>query len=259
MLLNFSKYHGAGNDFIIIDNRTKLFTPSIEIVKWLCDRHFGVGADGLMLLEHDTETDFLMRYFNADGLESTMCGNGGRCIAKFASKIGIIDGIACFKGVDGIHKAHIHGDTVSLVMSDVSSAKEVEDGCFFVDTGSPHLVKFVLNIDQIDVNAEGRLLRDSYNVANGGVNVNFVQVTPSGLKIRTYERGVEDETLACGTGAVAASISASLFLELNQSQFMLNALGGVLNVSFQSIGKNTFTNIILKGPVKFVFQGAIEI
>lgn len=259
MSIHFSKYHGAGNDFIIIDNRTNFFKPTTENVKWLCDRHFGIGADGLMLLEQDTEADFLMRYFNSDGLESTMCGNGGRCIVKFANKIGIIGNVTRFKGVDGMHEAEIQGDEVCLAMNDVSSVEEVEDGCFFVNTGSPHFVKFVVNVDQIDVKIEGRMLRNCYNIDNGGVNVNFVQATPNGLKIRTYERGVEDETLACGTGSVAASISASRYLELNQSQFTLYALGGKLSVTFQSNIYNTFTNILLKGPAQFVFQGTVEI
>ncbi len=258
MNIPFSKYHGAGNDFVIIDNRHNVFSPTQEKVKQLCHRQFGIGADGLMLLESDTNTDFRMRYFNSDGGEATMCGNGGRCIVVFAKKLGIIETKASFTGVDGVHEAFFAGDNVSLKMSNVDDI-ETDDDCYLIDTGSPHFVKFVENIDSVNVATEGKIIRNSYNIRGNGINANFVQITPEGIRIRTFERGVEAETLACGTGAVAAAIAATHWLELNDSSIAVFALGGILHVSFEQIRESKFSNIWLTGPAEHVFNGEIEI
>jgi diaminopimelate epimerase len=258
MSIPFSKYHGAGNDFVLIDNRNNDFTPTAETVKQLCHRQFGVGADGLMLLENDTTTDFRMRYFNSDGGEATMCGNGGRCIVVFANRLGIITTTASFMGVDGIHEANIIGSDVSLKMKDVDSV-ETDDDFYLIDTGSPHFVKFVENVDSVNVATEGKIIRNSYNIGGNGVNANFVQITPEGLKIRTFERGVEAETLACGTGAVAAAIAATHWLDLTEPTINVFALGGTLRVSFNRTDNSIFSNIWLTGPAVHVFDGEINI
>lgn len=256
MNIPFSKYHGAGNDFVLIDNRHNVFNPTEETVKQLCHRQFGIGADGLMLLENDTTTDFCMRYFNSDGGEATMCGNGGRCITIFANSLGIISGKATFMGVDGVHEANIIGNKVSLKMKDVEDV-ETDDDFYLIDTGSPHFVKFVENVDNVNVTTEGKIIRNSYNIRGNGVNANFVQVTPEGLKIRTYERGVEAETLACGTGAVAAAIAATHWLDLTETSINVFALGGTLQVTFNRSSNSIFSNIWLTGPVVHVFNGEI--
>lgn len=254
MNIPFSKYHGAGNDFVLIDNRNNIFYPSKESVKLICHRQFGIGADGLMLLENDSTTDFRMRYFNSDGGEATMCGNGGRCIVVFANRLGIITTKTSFIGVDGIHEASIIGSEVSLKMKDVDNV-ETDDDFYLIDTGSPHFVKFVENVDTVNVATEGKIIRNSYNIRGNGVNANFVQVTPEGLKIRTFERGVEAETLACGTGAVAAAIAATHLLNLTDATIKVFALGGTLSVSFNQTTNSIFSNIWLTGPVVHVFNG----
>ncbi len=260
MQLTFSKYQGAGNDFVIIDNRVELFPVSTELIGKLCNRHFGIGADGLMLLSNSSEGDFLMRYFNADGNESTMCGNGGRCITHFANKLGIIGTTTTFMGIDGAHSAEITDKNyVKLKMKDVDEA-EVTDENYFIDTGSPHYVSFVRDVDAIDVNREGKLIRQSVNIQNGGTNVNFVQVLSGNvLKVRTFERGVEAETLACGTGAVASSIAYNLFLEPESNSIELHAPGGKLMVQFTKEEPSIFKNIWLQGPANHVFEGTVDI
>ena len=257
MLLKIYKYHGAGNDFIIIDNRNQVFTTSQETIRWLCERHFGIGADGLMTLESDKENDFKMHYFNADGNEGTMCGNGGRCIVHFAKKEGIIQGDSTvFSAIDGIHEAKfISNNIIKLKMNDVpiESIKNMPEG-LFLDTGSPHLVRFEKEIGSIDVYSTGKKLRYSPALAKqGGANINFVEINKENLKMRTYERGVEAETLACGTGAVASAIAFSVKNNISQSPIKIKALGGDLKVHFQRTEKS-FNNIWLEGPVQFVFS-----
>lgn len=259
MKLYFSKYHGAGNDFIIIDNRNGQFVAETALIRTICHRQFGIGADGLMLLENEPNVDFCMRYFNSDGNESTMCGNGGRCISMFAKKLGVVNERTRFAGIDGEHIAIIQGDgTVRLKMKDVVGIEQ-DDDFFILDTGSPHCVKFVDDVSKIDVQSEGRFLRNSFLHESGGVNVNFVQVTPDGLKIRTYERGVEGETLACGTGSVAAAVAANVYFDNALNDFKIYALGGTLNVSFEKYSNHRYTNVWLKGPVTHVFDGSIDI
>ncbi|PKP39069.1 MAG: diaminopimelate epimerase [Bacteroidetes bacterium HGW-Bacteroidetes-15] len=259
MKVHFSKYHGAGNDFIIIDNRTGLLNLTSKQINNLCHRQLGIGADGLMLLEKDESSDFRMKYFNSDGNEGTMCGNGGRCLVMFAKKLGLIDKITHFVGVDGVHEAILLDDnSVRLKMSDVNEIIKGND-YYIIDTGSPHYVQFVCEVDHIDVTYQGRVIRDNHLSKNGGVNANFAQYTPEGIKIRTYERGVEAETLACGTGAVATAIAANHWFKEKYNSYTILALGGTLKINFEKISENQFRNIWLEGPVAHVFDGETEI
>lgn len=259
MKIPFSKFHGAGNDFVVIDNRNIQLNLSTEQIYNLCDRHFGIGADGLMLLENDNSLDFRMKYYNSDGNEGTMCGNGGRCIVMFANKLGIIKHNTHFIGIDGEHESEIlNGKTVRLKMSDVNDVIKKDD-FYIIDTGSPHYVQFVCEVDHIDVTYQGRVIRDTYQKEHGGVNANFAQYTPEGIKIRTYERGVEAETLACGTGSVATAIAANHYFKEKYNSYKLIALGGTLSVTFDKLSDNQFHNIWLEGPVEHVFDGEIEL
>lgn len=263
MKIHFAKYEGAGNDFVIVDNRDSVFDPAPEAVSAVCSRRFGIGADGMMLLERDPGYDFRMRYFNSDGPEATMCGNGGRCMALFALRTGVVGTSMTFSAVDGVHRAAVlscsgERGMVSLGMSDSSEIEEFSGG-YFIDTGSPHYVVFVEDADAVDVFAEGRRMRgmDEF-VRRGGANFDFVQVMPGGaLKIRTYERGVEDETLACGTGAVAAAAVASRVCFPDRDTFELNAAGGRLDVAFRPAG-GIYRDIVLTGPARGVFTGVFD-
>ncbi len=261
MKLQFSKFQGAGNDFILIDNRNQNWKLSTEIIEWLCDRHFGIGADGLMFLENSEYADFQMTYFNSDGKESSMCGNGGRCIAAFANSLGIGKEKLVFRAIDGFHEAEIlQNQNVRLKMKDVESVTGVENN-FFLHTGSPHFVTFVENAQIIDVVAEGRKIRYSEPFSPSGTNVNFAHyLEEKQLFVRTYERGVEDETMACGTGAVAAAIAAYLFQHNSERNniFHIHTLGGELKVSF-SKEKCGFKNVYLEGSAVFVFSGEINV
>ncbi len=262
MNIPFYKYHGAGNDFILTDNRDGGFPVGKALIARLCTRHTGVGADGLILLENSREADFAMRYFNADGGESTMCGNGGRCIAAFAKKLGMIGQKTRFEAVDGNHEAEIlHSEKntmqVSLRMQDVDHLT-FSNGHVILNTGSPHFVKFVDDVDEIDVDSEGRRIRYDSEFAPGGINVNFVRRTGSGLMIRTYERGVENETLACGTGTVASALAAARLFSGLRNPVEVNTRGGILKVKFEKHGEG-YTNVYLEGPAVFVFEGKIPI
>jgi diaminopimelate epimerase len=259
MTLQFHKYHGAGNDFIIVDNRQETFKPDRNAIAKLCRRKFGIGGDGLMLLEKSGEADFYMRYFNSDGNESTMCGNGGRCIVAFARSLGIIDKQTRFLASDGLHDSVIRDDgLIALKMQDVDTTQNFDED-YFVDTGSPHYVRFVEDLANTPVFEEGRKIRYDNATFPEGTNVNFVAIEREGLiSIRTYERGVEDETLACGTGAVASAISAYLRSKTDKTSYLVNVRGGKLQVSFNPSG-NRFTNVWLTGPAEFVFSGAVDI
>jgi diaminopimelate epimerase len=259
MTLTFYKYQGTGNDFVIIDNRNQEVNLSTEQIKFLCDRRFGIGADGLMLLENTSGYDFKMVYFNSDGNESTMCGNGGRCLVKFAYHQKVFSKKASFIAVDGPHDAFVADNGwVHLKMIDVN---EIEKGSnyFFLNTGSPHHVQFVNDIKNYPIYEEGKKIRysDKY-AANKGSNVNFAEKQADGvLFVRTYERGVEDETYSCGTGVTAAAIAA---LEMGmQSPVQIKTLGGNLSVAFDHKAEGHFTNVFLNGPAEFVFKGTIEI
>lgn len=261
MTLHFYKYQGAGNDFVIIDNRDGHFDGSNEqLVSFLCDRRFGIGADGLMLLQHDPKAEFLMRYYNSDGREASMCGNGGRCIAAFAVHQRIVKDPTnfVFNAVDGLHEASYGSDgIVSLKMQDVERIQHYE-GAFFLNTGSPHHVTFVENTESVDVVGIGRSIRYSQQYAPAGANVNFVSINSHDhITVRTYERGVEDETLACGTGVVASAIGASLVN--GGQQYRVDVKGGRLEVRFEPDGKETFRNVYLIGPARFVYKGIIDV
>lgn len=261
-MLEFFKYHGAGNDFIMIDNRSELFAPEIAVIEFLCRQHFAIGADGLILLENDSGGLIKMRYFNSDGKEASMCGNGGRCFAAFAHQLGVADKLFTFSAIDGIHEAQITPNdaksySINLKMNDVTEILSYPEG-IFADTGSPHLVVFIDKIGNLDVVEKGREIRYHGKWGKAGVNVNFAQVAGGKIFSRTYERGVENETLACGTGAIAVALSAVSKGLVRNSPVEIHARGGVLKVHFES-GSNHFENIWLEGPAVMVFKGEIEI
>lgn len=254
--IQFHKYQGTGNDFVMIDNRDKVFDRTdLKTVEQLCDRKFGIGADGVILIEHDTDSDFEMVYFNPDGSQS-LCGNGSRCAVMFAKSLGFIGNQTTFRAIDGIHKAEINNDQVHLLMHDVGDFQELGQD-FVIDTGSPHYIKYVADVETMDPVEMGRGIRYSDAYKAEGINVNFVQkIDDSQVAIRTYERGVEDETLSCGTGCTAAALSVGL--NGGQSPVTLKAMGGQLQVSFEQEG-NTFKNIYLIGPAKKVFEGSVTV
>jgi diaminopimelate epimerase len=258
MKLIFNKYQGAGNDFIIINNRDGSFDPAnYDLVNRLCDRRFGIGADGLILVSNSREYDYEMKYYNADGKLGTMCGNGGRCVSHFALKHNIAGSNQRFLASDGEHEALVNGGTVSLKMGNVKDYKMVENN-WFLDTGSPHYVVFGNNVGEINVYDEGKRLRWSDHFAPGGTNVNFVQVEKNRLFVRTFERGVEDETMACGTGVTASAIASTLTGQLVSNSIDIKTKGGDLNVKFEKSGEQ-FINVWLTGPATFVFEGLVEI
>ena len=250
----FWKYQGTGNDFILVDNR-KLDFPKghIDFIHQLCDRRLGIGADGLILLENDDATDFRMVYFNSDGNESSMCGNGGRCIVAFARELGIIENEAIFTAVDGLHKARVIGQQIELEMIDVAAIDDIRNHSF-LNTGSPHHVQLVENLSTLDVKKEGAKIR--YGIyGESGSNVNFVEQESDDIfKVRTYERGVEDETLSCGTGVTAVAIAMYHSGRTNAHTVTVKTLGGDLKVQFTESGK-VFSNIRLSGPATKVFEG----
>jgi diaminopimelate epimerase len=255
MNLHFYKYQGCGNDFIILDNRSNKISLSTQQINKLCDRYFGIGADGLMLLENARGYDFKMIYYNSDGNESSMCGNGGRCITAFAKQLNIIKDSARFMAIDGEHESHIDDKIISLKMNDVSLIEKRED-YFYLNTGSPHIVKWVENIDTYPVFEEGKKIRyDESFKSGGGTNVNFIQLKEDKLVVRTYERGVEDETLACGTGVTAAALVEAMVNKSSHTNYCdVVTLGGNLTVTYQQ-QDGSFTDIWLKGPASFVFEG----
>lgn len=258
MQIQFYKYQGAGNDFIIIDNRNKWFDlNNHKLIEFLCHRRFGVGADGLMTLENTDGYDFKMTYFNSDGYEASMCGNGGRCIVAFAYHLGIIEKKTRFLAADGEHEAIlIDNGEVDLQMIDVEEVKPYVDG-YFLNTGVPHLVHFVDDLKSVDVNIEGRQLRFDARFQPQGTNVNFVQQNGHNLTVYTYERGVEYETLACGTGITASVLSAAFKDGKTEGTYFVQAKGGDLQVRFMRNG-DRFTNVWLKGPAQLVYIGTID-
>lgn len=258
MILNFHKYQGAGNDFVFIDNREEVFPKkNKELVMRLCDRHFGIGADGLILIENDPVYDFQMIYFNADSSQ-TMCGNGARCAVAFAKKLNIIETSTNFLAYDGPHHATVNDDkTVSLGMIDVEKV-DVQKNHVFTNTGTLHHIEMVKNLSEYPVVADGQKIR--YGVyGKDGSNVNFVeQLNENTFQIRTYERGVENETLACGTGVTAAAIAMHKIGKTRENLVNLNAEGGKLQVSFDVVD-GIYKNVILIGPAELVFQGSYEV
>ena len=260
MLLDFYKYQGTGNDFVMIDNRSLFFPKEdVALIERLCDRRFGIGADGLILLENDSDTDFRMVYYNSDGNESSMCGNGGRCLVAFAKQLNVIDNATTFIATDGLHHATVAEDgLVSLQMIDVNELK-ITPEFSFLNTGSPHHVQIVDDLEHYNVKENGAAIRYSDLYGKAGSNVNFVsQINEDTFAVRTYERGVEDKTLTCGTGVTAVAIAMNATGVTSANAIHLNVEGGKLEVSFNQVGSK-YTNVFLKGPAKFVFKGQIEI
>ncbi len=271
MILNFHKYHGTGNDFIIIDNRSGIFSLKGEkqdqVVVNLCDRHFGIGADGLILLEKSIGYDFRMVYFNADGKEGSFCGNGSRCAVAFAHQIKAIRSRSTrFIAFDGAHHAeriesNQSSHDVIVDLNDTGKPEHLSAGMYFINTGSPHLVIYKDNVSQLDVPVVGRQIRNSLKWKEKGVNVNFVEIIDEQtIAVRTYERGVERETLSCGTGVTAAALTTRIHLENSkENAFIVQTNGGPLMVSFSAAMPDFFSGIKLRGPADFVFSGHIKL
>jgi diaminopimelate epimerase len=260
MEFTFYKYQGTGNDFVMIDNRSLTFPKdNIKLIEKLCDRRFGIGGDGLILLENDQTTHFKMVYFNSDGNQSSMCGNGGRCLVAFAKKLNLIHKNATFMAVDGLHHATIDNNgIVSLQMKDVNDVK-INPEYVYLNTGSPHHVQMVLDLSNFDIKKEGSKIRYSDLYGKSGSNINFVnQISQNEFSIRTYERGVEDETLSCGTGATAVAIAMNAIGKTTENNININVEGGKLEVSFVKENDN-YKEVFLKGSAVFVFEGNLEI
>jgi diaminopimelate epimerase len=260
MQFTFYKYQGTGNDFVMIDNRDTTFPKdNVKVIEKICDRRFGIGADGLILLENDPETNFKMVYYNADGNESSMCGNGGRCLVAFAKKMGVIENEATFIAVDGLHHATIDSmNIVSLQMKEVDQV-QINPNYIFLNTGSPHHVQLTEHLEAIDIKKEGAAIRYGDLYGKAGSNVNFVKpISQNEFSIRTYERGVEDETLSCGTGATAVAIAMNAIGKSAENKITINVEGGQLEITFQK-ENGIYKDVFLKGPATFVFEGVYEL
>lgn len=258
MKIRFVKYHGAGNDFILVDDRSETLVGLTQThINQMCNRHYGIGADGLILIRNIYSVDFKMIYYNADGKEGSMCGNGARCAVIFAAECGVMFNTHSFKAYDGIHQFSVTDlNRVMVSMRDVNMIQPRENA-LLLDTGSPHIVFNVDDVDALNVYETGKQIRYNQEFAEKGVNVNFLQILQEGLRLRTYERGVENETEACGTGCVAAAISRSEWsnnLQKEQS-YLVVTNGGPLRVSFNKEGSGNYSNIFLEGPVERVYEG----
>ncbi|RZA02837.1 MAG: diaminopimelate epimerase [Sphingobacteriaceae bacterium] len=261
MKIHFYKYQGAGNDFILMDNRQNAVNHhNTKLIAHLCNRRFGIGGDGMMFLQNHEGYDFEMVYYNADGQPSSMCGNGGRCIVAFAKFLGVIKNETNFLAVDGPHYAKISdsGDWVSLQMIDVDTINKDAEA-YVLNTGSPHYVKLVEDLQHKNVYQEGHAIRNNATYRTNGINVNFVEPTDNGYFVRTFERGVEDETYACGTGVTAVALAmAQHHNQTGHVTTPIKVLGGDLNIHFNYDGQ-LFTDIFLEGPAVQVFEGDVEI
>jgi diaminopimelate epimerase len=267
-MLRFTKMNGAGNDFVLIDNRAGDLRLAREQIVRICDRHRGVGADGILLLEKSTDgADFRMRYYNADGGEAEMCGNGARCFARFARKVAGAGYTVSFETPAGVIAARLAADSVTLEMSEPKDLRlSIElamngqtELVHFINSGVPHVVVPVMDLAEIDVRGRGKAIRDHAMFSPQGANVNFVERSaPNKIAIRTYERGVEDETLACGTGVVASALIFAATEDFSSPVAVLVRGGSELTVEFERSG-NQFRNVTLAGPAEFVFEGTIEI
>jgi diaminopimelate epimerase len=261
--LPFFKYHGTGNDFVMVDQREQRYLDGSEqaLIARLCHRHFGIGADGLILLQLREGYDFEMVYFNSDGRPSSMCGNGARCTVAFAHALGIRQDHYHFLAPDGPHQASLPRENWAEVEMKSVGSIEAGKGFYFVDTGSPHYVRFVADVNEIDTVQEGRSVRYSERFRSEGTNVNFVAKNETGLQISTYERGVENETLSCGTGVTAAAITAAQHRNLPPGEYRtaVHAKGGELVVRFRKTEEGQYYDIWLCGPAKEVFQGSIAL
>ena len=254
MKFEFQKYQGTGNDFILIDNRSQLFPKhDLGLIKRICERRFGIGSDGLILLEEDNSSDFYMNFYNPDGSQS-FCGNGSRCIFRYTIDNGIVSDHANFRAIDGMHEVSLNQDWIQLKMADVELIESHESNDI-INTGSPHYIIEVANVDDVDIIFQSHKIRYSDPFIQVGINVNFIEATSDGIKMRTYERGVEAETLSCGTGVTAAALSFAKDKLL--SEVLVETKGGRLKVQFEKYN-NGFRNIWLSGPAKRVFGGIID-
>ncbi|MEM6643931.1 MAG: diaminopimelate epimerase [Bacteroidota bacterium] len=256
MEISFYKYQGTGNDFILLDDRSEQFPASKELVQKLCDRRFGIGADGLILIQNHPQHDYRMVYFNSDGSQS-LCGNGSRCGFAFARFLKMVDQKAIFETTDGVHQVKLEGGIIRFQLSDVEMPSKISDREYFLNTGSPHHIVICDEVETIDVLSEGSAIRNSsaYTGQNG-TNVNFAQLLPDRVKMRTYERGVEGETLSCGTGATAVGLLAGA--QGMESPVNIETLGGNLKVYFQK-KTEIYTQVWLAGPAEMVFKGTLNI
>ncbi|NND94260.1 MAG: diaminopimelate epimerase [Flavobacteriales bacterium] len=255
--LFFFKYQGAGNDFILIDDRLDIFPDSSSLIKQLCDRRFGIGSDGVMLIKKSDQADIKLDFINPDGSRS-FCGNGSRCGLRFAKILGEIEETCSFEAIDGVHQGEIKNDVVRISMMDVDTVSEHPSG-YLLHTGSPHLIIEVENLDEIDVKTEGARIRFGEEFKEHGINVNFVTYgSDRNLRIRTYERGVEDETLSCGTGVTAAALSMAIRNGFDSGPIKVKSRGGDLEVDFSYVDQG-FQSVWLQGPAKKVFSGEIVI
>ena len=256
MIIEFYKYQGTGNDFILIDDRENEFDKNDSgLISALCERRMGIGADGLILLREHATLDFEMIYFNSDGKQSSMCGNGGRCIISFAEMLEMIKDKTTFMAIDGEHKGRIMEDGIYLQMQDVKEIEGVGDG-LVLDTGSPHYIEMVDELEYLNVNKEGRKIRNSAPFKKEGINVNFV-LDAAQLQVRTYERGVEAETLSCGTGVVATAIAMHYANCIEETLIDVKTKGGELSVSFEEFNGG-YRNIWLSGEASMVYAGEFE-
>lgn len=258
MKITFYKYHGAGNDFVAIDNRNYQIYSS-ETIRFLCNRKFGVGADGVLLIQNgDKNVDFHLDYYNSDGNMGSLCGNGSRCAVAFAHDLNIIQNNAHFSAFDGIHEGcYQNEEDVWVSLNDVNTTTFLEDG-YSVNTGSPHFVTYVDDIQNVDVYKAGKKIRHDSRFPDG-INVNFVSPFQDGIFVRTFERGVENETLSCGTGVTASALIHSIHNNFNNGSHKIKVYttGGDFIISFDKLSQ-IFTQIILQGPTRFVFKGEIE-
>ena len=257
MQIEFYKYQATGNDFVVIDDRMHQFDVNDEQkIRAICDRRKGIGADGLMLLRVHLDADFEMLYFNADGKEGSMCGNGGRCIVDFAHYLGIIEDECTFIAIDGLHEAKWSRESVSLKMINVYEV-EVNEDFVYLNTGSPHYVQFVKDLEKYPVFEQGKSIRYNERFKQNGTNVNFVETQGSVCAVRTYERGVENETFSCGTGVTAVAIAAHETDKNLDNPLSVSVLGGTLKVSFEEVN-GVYKNVWLMGPAKKVFKGSMK-
>ncbi len=267
-MLRFTKMNGAGNDFVMIDNRAGEVRLETEQIVRICDRHSGVGADGILLLEKGSNgADFRMRYYNRDGGEAEMCGNGARCFARFANKVANAPAKVSFQTPAGLIRGELHGEEVTLQMSEPKDlrldvdlvASGVKEHVHFINSGVPHVVVPVAKIEDVDVRKRGAALRYHKEFSPAGANANFIEKAgPKKILVRTYERGVEDETLACGTGVVASALVFGAMEKVDGPISVIVRSGSELSVNFKRAG-DKFTNVTLTGPAEFAFEGTIEI
>lgn len=257
MRIAFSKYQGTGNDFIMIDGTKKTVNFSVDQIQKLCERRFGIGADGLIIIKNHDEYDFKMDYYNSDGSQS-FCGNGSRCAQAYAKELSLIEQTSTFSAIDGVHKGKQDGDDFATRMGNVNEINKIGDD-FFINTGSPHYIRYVEDVDAIDVFEEGRKIRYSKEYKQEGTNVNFVTEQDGFLRVRTYERGVEAETFSCGTGVTAVAISYVFKKNLSASKVRILTRGGDLKISLNRRDDQEFSDIWLIGPALKVFEGSFEI